>query len=100
MLSRVADSIYWLNRYIERAENVARFIDVLGLQNCPQTRRINLLRSTNELINICISHISSPAIRSGLRQQLFDDLPADLAELLEPAAVEVGELAVVQPEQV
>lgn len=28
MLSRVADSIYWLNRYVERAENVARFVDV------------------------------------------------------------------------
>ena len=28
MLSRVAESIYWLNRYIERAENIARFIDV------------------------------------------------------------------------
>jgi uncharacterized alpha-E superfamily protein len=28
MLSRVADSIYWLNRYIERAENIARFADV------------------------------------------------------------------------
>lgn len=28
MLSRVADAIYWLNRYIERAENVARFVDV------------------------------------------------------------------------
>lgn len=28
MLSRVADSIYWLNRYIERAENIARFVDV------------------------------------------------------------------------
>jgi uncharacterized alpha-E superfamily protein len=28
MLSRVADSIYWMCRYIERAENVARFIDV------------------------------------------------------------------------
>ena len=27
MLSRVADSIYWMNRYIERAENYARFID-------------------------------------------------------------------------
>ncbi len=27
MLSRVAESIYWMNRYIERAENVARFID-------------------------------------------------------------------------
>jgi uncharacterized alpha-E superfamily protein len=28
VLSRVAGSIYWLNRYIERAENVARFVDV------------------------------------------------------------------------
>jgi uncharacterized alpha-E superfamily protein len=28
MLSRVANSIYWMSRYLERAENVARFIDV------------------------------------------------------------------------
>jgi uncharacterized alpha-E superfamily protein len=28
MLSRVADSIYWTSRYVERAENVARFIEV------------------------------------------------------------------------
>ncbi|MFC1925234.1 alpha-E domain-containing protein [Chloroflexota bacterium] len=28
MLSRVADSIYWMSRYIERAENIARFVDV------------------------------------------------------------------------
>mgnify|MGYP005845371695 CR=1 FL=1 len=28
MLSRAADAIYWLNRYVERAENVARFVDV------------------------------------------------------------------------
>ncbi len=28
MLSRVADSIYWMSRYVERAGNVARFIDV------------------------------------------------------------------------
>jgi uncharacterized alpha-E superfamily protein len=28
MLSRVASSIYWLNRYVERAENYARFIEV------------------------------------------------------------------------
>ena len=28
MLSRVANSVYWMNRYIERAENVARFIEV------------------------------------------------------------------------
>lgn len=34
MLSRVANSIYWMSRYLERAENVARFIGVnlnLGL---------------------------------------------------------------------
>lgn len=28
MLSRVAESIYWMARYVERAENLARFIDV------------------------------------------------------------------------
>jgi uncharacterized alpha-E superfamily protein len=28
LLSRVANSIYWMSRYIERAENIARFIDV------------------------------------------------------------------------
>ena len=28
MLSRVAESIYWMSRYVERAENVARFIAV------------------------------------------------------------------------
>jgi uncharacterized alpha-E superfamily protein len=28
MLSRTADSLYWLSRYIERAENLARILDV------------------------------------------------------------------------
>ena len=28
MLSRVADSLYWMSRYIERAENIARIADV------------------------------------------------------------------------
>lgn len=28
MLSRVAESIYWMSRYVERAENVARFVGV------------------------------------------------------------------------
>jgi uncharacterized alpha-E superfamily protein len=28
MLSRAADAIYWMNRYVERAENIARFIQV------------------------------------------------------------------------
>ena len=33
LLSRVADSVYWMGRYMERAENIARFIGVnLNLQ--------------------------------------------------------------------
>ncbi|MDK2955336.1 MAG: hypothetical protein PWQ57_832 [Desulfovibrionales bacterium] len=28
MLSRVAESVYWMSRYLERAENTARFLDV------------------------------------------------------------------------
>ena len=28
MLSRDADSLYWLSRYVERAENLARVLDV------------------------------------------------------------------------
>jgi uncharacterized alpha-E superfamily protein len=28
MLSRVGDAVYWMSRYVERAENVARFVDV------------------------------------------------------------------------
>ena len=32
MLSRVADSLYWTSRYLERAEHTARLIDInLGL---------------------------------------------------------------------
>jgi uncharacterized alpha-E superfamily protein len=39
MLRRVADSVFWTNRYLERAENVARFVDVhqsLSLGGSPQ----------------------------------------------------------------
>ena len=42
MLSRVANSIYWMSRYVERAENVARFIDVnlnLSLDVGPEMER-------------------------------------------------------------
>jgi uncharacterized alpha-E superfamily protein len=42
MLSRVADSIFWMSCYVERAENVARFIDVnlnLSLDLGPEMER-------------------------------------------------------------
>lgn len=52
MLSRVADSLYWMSRYLERAENSARLIDVhlnLLLESAPgitgQERTRHLLKS-------------------------------------------------------
>lgn len=39
MLSRVAESIYWMARYIERAENIARFVDVNIRFNLDETQR-------------------------------------------------------------
>ncbi len=36
MLSRTADNMYWLSRYVERAENIARIMEVAGrLSNLP-----------------------------------------------------------------
>lgn len=38
MLSRVADSLYWMSRYLERAEHIARLVDVnlnLALDRAP-----------------------------------------------------------------
>jgi uncharacterized alpha-E superfamily protein len=37
MLSRVADSLYWMSRYLERAEHTARLIDVNVLQMLDQS---------------------------------------------------------------
>ena len=53
MLSRVADSILWMSRYIERAENVARFIDVnqkltLGFQRGLHTQWEPLIHTTGD----------------------------------------------------
>jgi len=40
MLSRVANSLYWLSRYVERADNTARLVDV-NLQLLPDIRRLD-----------------------------------------------------------
>jgi uncharacterized alpha-E superfamily protein len=45
MLSRVANSLYWMARYIERAENIARIVDVnlqllLDMRNLDEKRLI------------------------------------------------------------
>jgi uncharacterized alpha-E superfamily protein len=33
MLSRVADGLFWISRYVERAENLARIADVYLLED-------------------------------------------------------------------
>jgi uncharacterized alpha-E superfamily protein len=55
MLSRVADNLYWMARYMERAENVARLIDV-SLQvmlDLPQ-REAQLLRKNWQPLLVCL----------------------------------------------
>lgn len=52
MLSRVADSLYWMSRYLERAEHTARLIDVniqLRLDQSPESESANWLRLTEAL---------------------------------------------------
>src|SRR5438477_6432068 len=52
MLSRVADSLYWMSRYLERAEHTARLIDVdlqLRLDQSPEAgsaRWVRLLEAS------------------------------------------------------
>ena len=46
MLSRVAESLFWMSRYFERAENTARFLDV----------NFNLLLDLNR-----ITHVENPS---------------------------------------
>ena len=41
MLSRVAEAIFWMSRYVERAENVARFVDVNMHLTSPPIRSFN-----------------------------------------------------------
>ena len=77
MLSRVAESIYWLNRYVERAENVARFIEVnfnltlgenvtLGKQWQP------LINTTGDDDDFLSRYESNPSRENVIRFLLFD----------------------------
>ncbi len=52
MLSRVANSIYWMARYVERAENLARFIDVtlnVILDHSAEEQWEPLVRATGDI---------------------------------------------------
>jgi uncharacterized alpha-E superfamily protein len=45
MLSRVAERVYWLGRYMERCENTARLVNVNSILNVIRNRRMKKLLS-------------------------------------------------------
>jgi uncharacterized alpha-E superfamily protein len=63
MLSRVADSLYWMSRYLERAEHTVRLIDVnmsLMLDEASTTANLSLERRWNRVLD-CLGHPSNIA---------------------------------------
>lgn len=61
MLSRVADSLYWMSRYIERAENIARLLDV----------NLQLLLDFEQMDDAKLKEHWEPVIRAAGEEELF-----------------------------
>lgn len=64
MLSRVADSLYWMSRYIERADSLARLVEV----------NLQLLLDFQDLDNDKLKEHWDPVIRSTGEEELFYEL--------------------------
>ena len=64
MLSRVADSLYWMSRYIERAENISRLLDV----------NLQLLLDFEDLDDLKLKEHWAPIIRVTGDEELFNEL--------------------------
>ncbi|HEX2909596.1 MAG TPA: alpha-E domain-containing protein [Chloroflexia bacterium] len=67
MLSRVAESLFWMSRYIERAENTARFLDV----------NINLLLDLNQIVAVDTPNYWKPLILVTSDEERFEKLHED-----------------------
>lgn len=74
MLSRVADNLYWLSRYLERAEHAARVIDV-HLELMLDQSTISAEKRWKRLLN-------------GLHVPYPDDKPFNLPEIIHTLAFE------------
>ncbi len=64
MLSRVAESLYWIGRYIERADNIARLLDV----------NLNILTDFKDLNDSRLTEHWEPIIRSTGDWALFQSM--------------------------
>jgi len=60
MLARIAGSLYWTGRYLERSEHLARYLRVqyFSMQDAPMTqRREKVLRSVLNMYGIKENYI-------------------------------------------
>ncbi|HEY6406258.1 MAG TPA: alpha-E domain-containing protein, partial [Ktedonobacteraceae bacterium] len=74
MLSRVAESLYWMSRYLERAEHTARIIDVHLTQMLDHAGGIESLRWQRVLRSLRIPQPAGEAdAYSILRLLTFDE---------------------------
>ncbi len=79
MLSRVANSIYWMSRYLERAENVARFVNVnlhlmLDLEQSPDNAQWQpLVASSGDEADFARRYKKASTERNVIRFLTFDE---------------------------
>lgn len=76
MLCRVADSLFWMSRYLERAENQARFIDVtssiaLGYRGSEQVLWSSLLHAGGDVEHF-LQRYAAPTRENVINYMLFD----------------------------
>lgn len=64
MLSRVANSLYWMSRYVERAENIARLVDV----------NLQLMLDGSKLDDNAIAGYWAPILQSSGDEEFFATL--------------------------
>lgn len=64
MLSRVANSLYWMSRYVERAENTARLVDV----------NLQLMLDSSKLDDKAIAGFWEPILQSSGDDELYAKL--------------------------
>ena len=76
MLCRVADCLFWMSRYLERAENQARFIDVtssiaLGYRGSEQALWSSLLHACGD-VEAFLQRYAAPTRENIINYLLFD----------------------------
>lgn len=77
MLSRVAESLFWMSRYVERAENVARFVSVnqdvsLGGLGGMETQWYPLIQASGDEESF-LEHYSEASEQNVLNFLIFDE---------------------------